>query len=346
MCNETISCPFPDKYEATLFPVIYGLVFTVGLLGNLTAVGIIFRLIRRKNILGVYLANLCASDLMYIFTLPVWITYTANEDWLFGTLTCKIVGFFFNANLYATISFLSCIATDRFVSMVFPLHARVIRSMRTALVICLVVWLIILGSHFYFLSRDDLFTSIQNVELCYERYPMERWMAHLNYFRIFVVFLIPLVVLVFSYCSIIRVIHRNPGLGSEQKKRITGLLLSMTAIFVLCYLPYHVVLFIRSYVSDMGYCNCDIEQRLRPAYRISFSLTSISSALDPFINIFVSDGIKKDLLVELKAAWRCLRFRRRTVKDPINCVPVACDAAAQRNSGLVCTHQTKVQTRL
>ncbi|XP_063287176.1 G-protein coupled receptor 4-like isoform X2 [Pelobates fuscus] len=345
MCNETFSCPFPDKYEAFLFPTIYGIVLIVGLLGNLMAVGVIFRLIRKRNILGIYLANLCASDLMYICTLPVWIAYTAKEDWLFGTLTCKIVGFFFNANLYTTISFLSCIATDRFVAMVFPLHARIIRSMKGALIICVIVWLIILGSHSYFLSRDDLFTSSQDVELCYEKYPLEKWMAHLNYFRIFVVFLIPLILLVFSYCSIIRVIHLTPGLVKEQKRRITGLLLSMTAIFVLCYLPYHVVLFIRSYVSDMDYCNCDIEKRVRPAYRITFALTSISSALDPFINIFVSDGVKKDLLVELKSLWLCVRFHRRSKKGKLDGVNVVCDVAAQRNNGFLCTHQTKVQTR-
>ncbi|XP_075463096.1 G-protein coupled receptor 4-like [Ascaphus truei] len=344
MCNE--SCPFPAKYEATLFPIIYGTVFTVGLLGNLTAVGVIVQLVRRRNILGVYLANLCASDLMYIFTLPVWIVYTAKEDWLFGALTCKIVGFFFNANLYTTISFLSCIAADRFVATVFPLRSRALRSMKAAIIICAAVWLLILGSHFVFLSRDDLFTSSQNVELCYEKYPMEKWMAHLNYFRIFIVFLIPLVLLVFSYCSIIRVIQRTACLEAEQKRRITGLLMSMTAIFVLCYLPYHVVLFIRSYLSDLDSCNCSIERSIRPAYRVSFAFTSLSSALDPFINIFVSDGVKRDLLVELRALWLWLASRRKAKKGKRQYPNDVCNSAGQRNAGLLCTHQTKVHTGL
>ncbi|KAM4696877.1 uncharacterized protein WCC33_015586 [Rhinophrynus dorsalis] len=349
MCNETVSCPFPDKYEAILFPIIYSSVFIIGLLGNLVAVGVIIQLLRKRNILGVYLANLCASDLLYIFTLPVWITYTAKEDWLFGTLSCKIVGFFFNANLYSTISFLSCIATDRFVATVFPLRAKVIRSMKTSAVICLVVWLIILGSHFYFLSREDLFISSQNVELCYERYPMERWMAHLNYFRIFVVFLIPLVLLVFSYCSIIRVIYRSATLETDQKRRITGLLMSMTAIFVLCYLPYHVVLFIRSYVSDREYCSCDIERRVRPAYRISFALTSISSALDPFLNIFVSEGVKRDLLEELRAIWICLAFRGRADKSTMRVLrkePKRSDPSMACYGNQTCSYTGKYEATL
>ncbi|XP_075692205.1 G-protein coupled receptor 4-like [Rhinoderma darwinii] len=345
MCNETVSCPFPDQYEAILFPIIYSSVFIVGLLGNLTAIGVIVQLLKKKNILGVYLANLCVSDLMYIFTLPIWIVYTAKEDWIFGTLTCKIVGFFFNSNLYTTIVFLSCIATDRFIATVFPLRSRIIRSMKKALITCVVVWLIILGSHCYFLSRDDLFTSTQNVELCYEKYPMEQWMARLNYFRIFVVFLIPLVLLVFSYCSIIHTIHHASSLDIEHKRRITGLIFSMTTIFIVCYLPYHVVLFIRSYVSDLNYCSCEIEMRVRPAYRISFALTSLSSALDPFINIFVSEGVKRDLMVELRAIWVCLLYRGRTDKGKKRGLNFVCDEAAKNSNGLLCTHQSKIQTR-
>ncbi|OCT66264.1 novel 7 transmembrane receptor (rhodopsin family) protein S homeolog isoform X1 [Xenopus laevis] len=345
MCNQSVSCSFSDNYEAVLFPIIYSSVFIVGLPSNLIAIGVIVQLIKKGNILGIYLANLCVSDLMYISTLPVWIVYTAKEDWLFGTLSCKIVGFFFNANLYSTISFLSCIATDRFVAMVFPLRSRIIRSMKTAAVICVIVWLIILGSHFYFLTRDDVFTSIQNVELCYEKYPMERWMAHLNYFRILVVFLIPLFLLLFSYCSIIRVIYRAATLETDQKRKITGLLMSMTAIFVVCYLPYHVVLFIRSYVSDFDYCSCTIEERIRPAYRISFALTSLSSALDPFLNIFVSEGVKRELMVKIRALWFYLVFRRKE-KSKIRCLNDLCEGNVQRNSGLLCTHQTKIQSRL
>ncbi|XP_069799596.1 G-protein coupled receptor 4-like [Dendropsophus ebraccatus] len=305
-----ISCDYSAPYEATLFPIIYGLVFIFGLLGNLAAIGVIYQHVKRGNVLGVYLANLCASDLLYIFTLPVWIAYTAKDDWLFGALSCKIVGFFFNANLYTTIVFLSCIAVDRFVATVFPFRARALRTMRGAMIICIVVWLIILGTHSVFLGRDELFNSSLNVKLCYEKYPMEQWMARVNYFRIFVVFLVPLILLVVSYCSVVRVVHRSHSLEKEQKRKIIGLLMTMTGIFVICYLPYHIVLFIRSYVSEQDICTCSIELNVRPAYRITFALTSLSSALDPFINIFVSESIKQDLLKEVRAVWSGLRSIR------------------------------------
>ncbi|XP_072287541.1 G-protein coupled receptor 4-like [Pyxicephalus adspersus] len=312
-CSGNYTAP----YESTLFPIIYGLVFFFGLLGNLAATGVIYQHVKRGNVLGVYLANLCVSDLVYICTLPVWIAYTAKEDWLFGAVSCKIVGFFFNANLYTTIAFLSCIAADRFVATVFPFRARALRTMRGAIIICMVVWFIILGTHSIFLSQNELFNSSHNIKLCYENYPMERWVARVNYFRIFVVFLIPLVILVVSYCSVVRVVHLSHSLERDQKRKIIGLLLTMTAIFVICYLPYHIVLFFRSYISEHSNNPCAIEDKIRPAYRITFTFTSLSSALDPFINIFVSESIKQDLLKEVRAVWsgfRSLRHPRSSLR--------------------------------
>ncbi|KAJ1108237.1 hypothetical protein NDU88_005619 [Pleurodeles waltl] len=349
MTDENVTCPYPAKYEATLFPTIYSVVFIVGLFGNVTAVGVIALHIRRKNVLGIYLANLCASDLIYIFTLPIWTVYTAKEDWQFGALTCKIVGFFFNTNLYSTISFLSCIAIDRFLGTVFPMHSRTLRNMKAAMIICGIVWVIILGTHSVFLSRDELFNATQDIELCYEKYPMDQWMAHLNYFRIFVVFVIPLVLLVFSYCSIIWAIHHSPSLEKRQKRKITSLLLALIGIFVVCYLPYHVVLFIRSYASDVSINTCNLESKIRPAYRITFALTSLASALDPFINIFVSDHVKQDILEQLRDIWNSLRLKRQQETEGRPYLKTVCDASKlpkNIDQGLLEINQSKPQTKL
>lgn len=349
MTDENVTCSYPTKYEATLFPTIYGVVFIVGLFGNLTAVGIIALHIRRKNVLGVYLANLCVSDLIYICTLPIWIVYKAREDWQFGALTCKIVGFFFNANLYSTIVFLSCIAMDRYLGTVFPIHSRTLRNMKAAMIVCGIIWVIILGTHSVLLSRDDLFNATQDIELCFEKYPMDQWMADLNYFRIFVVFLIPLVLLVFSYCSIIWAIHHSPSLERRQKRKITSLLLALIGIFVVCFLPYHVVLFIRSYASDLRINTCQLESKIRPAYRITFALTSITSALDPFINIFVSDSVKQDILEQLRYIWHLLRLKGQQDKERLPYLKTVCEASKPPKNvdqGLLEISQSKSQTKL
>ncbi|XP_005991696.1 G-protein coupled receptor 4-like [Latimeria chalumnae] len=294
MCDP--KCARPQEFEAFLIPALYGTVFIVGLIGNLAGMLVIVQYIKHQNVLGIYVANLCISDFLYICTLPLWTVYTANHDhWELGKVACQVVGFIFNTNIYTTIAFLSCIAVDRFMATVYPLHSRIVRTMKTATTVSIIVWLIILGSHSVLLTHPELFNSSYNVNICYESYPMEKWVVHLNYFRVFGVFLIPSLMFLFSYGAVIRAVHRS-GLEDIQKRKITGLLLITTAIFVVNFLPYHVALFVRSYLNHCSETSCDIERKLHSVYRVAFALTSINSALDPIITIFVSDSVKQDIL--------------------------------------------------
>ncbi|KAK6487716.1 G-protein coupled receptor 4-like [Huso huso] len=322
--NSTLQCNFENcsyskDYETYLFPTFYGIIFSVGLVGNLIGLGVIVQLLRNRNVLGVYLLNLCISDLVYISTLPVWAAYTHNpEGWTFGITACDFVGFFFSTNVYTTIAFLSCISMDRFLAVVYPLRSRGLRTMKVAILVCVVVWLIILGSHSVLLFHQELFVEAHGVKLCYEKYPTEPWLAQLNYFRVFVVFLIPLVLLLVSYSMAIKVIHRSSSLEVRRKRKITGLLLSMIAIFVVSYLPYHIILLVQSYLSYSEDCSCEVHHRIRPAYRIIFAFTSISSALDPILNIFVSNSVKQDIMKEAIAIrhWAARLFSSDCLKPP------------------------------
>ncbi|XP_041090507.1 G-protein coupled receptor 4-like [Polyodon spathula] len=317
-CNFE-NCSYSNEYETYLFPAFYGIVFSVGLVGNLIGLGVIVQLLRNRNVLGVYLLNLCISDLVYITTLPVWAAYTHNpEGWTFGITACNFVGFFFSTNVYTTIVFLSCISMDRFLAVVYPLRSRGLRTMKVAILVCVVVWLIILGSHSVLLFHQELFVEGHGIKLCYEKYPTEPWLAQLNHFRVFVVFLIPLVLLLVSYSMTIRVINQSSSLEVRRKRKITGLLLSMITIFVVSYLPYHIILLVQSYLSYSEDCSCEVNRRIRPAYRIIFALTSISSALDPILNIFVSNSVKQDIMRNAVAIqdWAARLFSSDCLKVP------------------------------
>ncbi|XP_041092290.1 G-protein coupled receptor 4-like [Polyodon spathula] len=324
LSNSTLQCNFENcsvsnEYETYLFPTFYGITFSVGLVGNLISLGVIVHLLRNHNVLGVYLLNLCFSDLVYISTLPVWAAYTHNpEGWTFGITACDFVGFFFSTNIYTTIAFLSCISMDRFLAVVYPLRSRSLRTMKVAILVCVVVWLIILGSHSVLLSHQELFVEAHGIKLCYEKYPMESWLAQLNYFRVFVVFLVPLVLLLVSYSMTIKVIHQSYSLDVRRKRKITGLLLSMIAIFVVSYLPYHVILLVQSYLNYSEDCSCEVYYRFRTAYRIIFAFTSISSALDPILNIFVSNSVKQDITKDIVAIrhWAAKLFSSDCLKPP------------------------------
>ncbi|XP_061424524.1 G-protein coupled receptor 4-like isoform X1 [Lethenteron reissneri] len=334
-CKE-VSCVIPPDFGTVMFPVIYSIVFIVGIMGNVVAAFLVRLYVKQKNVLGVYLLNLCISDVLYLATLPVWIAYTSNEEsWTYGEGACKAVGFFFYTNNYSTIIFLSCIALDRFLAVVYPLHSLGLRRMRTAWGVCAVVWILMLVTNLPLLLHPQLFKDSHSRSLCYERYPMERWVAQLSYFRVFVAFLLPFVITVGCYGYIIRTVHRCASVERRRKRKIICLVVVIITIFVVSFLPYHVLLLVRAIASDVTEgCSCDFEIKVRKAYRVAFALTCLNSALDPILNIFVSENFREDLRKAVAPLRACLRAAScgRWPQEPLRRQSATTGTGTVRNS--------------
>uniref|UniRef100_A0A3P8ZEQ0 G-protein coupled receptors family 1 profile domain-containing protein n=1 Tax=Esox lucius TaxID=8010 RepID=A0A3P8ZEQ0_ESOLU len=125
-------------------PVMYGIIFAVGLLGNLTSIIIYVVRLRPWKINSVIMVNLALADLQYVLSLPFLVHYYITEDWSFSDAMCRAVRFGFHFNLYCSILFLACLSVCRYVVVVHPLRAVQMQRKRWAVVVCLAVWLIAL----------------------------------------------------------------------------------------------------------------------------------------------------------------------------------------------------------
>ncbi|XP_078720799.1 G-protein coupled receptor 4-like [Lampetra fluviatilis] len=301
-CTQSHGEPDGDTYETKLFPVIYSLVFIIGSFGNLIAICLTYMYIKQKNILGIYLMNLCISDFLYLLTLPMWIVYTKNHDsWNYGENMCRLIGFVFYTNNYTTIMFLCCIALDRCLAVAFPLRSLGLRRMSVAIAACAFVWALLVLSHIPLVTHPQLFNDSHHHEVCYEKYK-EPWVITINYFRVFVGFLVPLCLIVASYSCIIHIVRRTSVVERRQKVKIISLIVAILVIFVVSFLPYNVLLLVRS----IKFGENDLDGTLRSAYRLCFTLTSLSSALNPFLNVFVSENFPEDLRNVVTMLTRCL----------------------------------------
>ncbi|XP_044857518.1 uncharacterized protein LOC123361589 isoform X2 [Mauremys mutica] len=120
--NET-GCGERADFQYVLFPVVYSLVFVLGLAGNGSVLWYFLRTRTATAPANVFLANLAALDLLFVLTLPFRAGYHAlRNDWPFGEATCKLTGSLFYANLYGSSLFLSCICLERYVAVVHPLR--------------------------------------------------------------------------------------------------------------------------------------------------------------------------------------------------------------------------------
>ncbi|MBN3319058.1 GPR4 protein, partial [Atractosteus spatula] len=306
------SCNVDSKIDHLFQPTLYIVVMVLGLPTNCMALWAAYLQVRQKNELGIYLINLSIADLLYIATLPLWIDYFLHHDnWIHGQESCMLFGFIFYTNIYISIAFLCCISVDRYLAVAHPLKFARIRRVKTAVLVSLVVWAIEIGANSTPLFHNELFKDRYNHTFCFEKYPMEDWVAWMNLYRIFLGFLFPWILMLFSYHGILKAIKGNISTEKQEKAKIKRLALSLIVIVLFCFAPYHVILLSRSAVFLSKPSNCSFEENIFTAYHMSLALTSLNCVADPILYCFVNEGARHDVTRALSTLTRIFTKARR-----------------------------------
>ncbi|XP_074853591.1 G-protein coupled receptor 65 [Carettochelys insculpta] len=304
--EETISrimgCDDEHSLDRNLFPFVYIIVIVVSIPVNCASLCVARIQVKKKNELAIYLFSLSLADLLYSLTLPLWIDYTWHGDhWRFSSLLCKISAFLMYMNFYTSAAFLTCISIDRYLALVHPFRFQYLRTRSFALLVSIFVWLLETSLNSVILVKKETFTEFCNSThiLCYEKYPLEKWQAILNIFRIVSGYMIPLAIMMFCYQKIYQTVRHNQATEDTEKKKIKKLLLSIIITFFFCFTPYHIVLLIRS-ITEL---NNDKLANMFKCYRITQALTSFNCIADPILYCFVSESGRTDILNMLRCCF-------------------------------------------
>ncbi|XP_069494040.1 psychosine receptor [Ambystoma mexicanum] len=290
--NET-NCTIDHDLDQRLFPVVYITVIMIGVPANLASLFVSCLQIKKKNELGVYLFNLCLADLMYTLVLPLWVDYVLHHDsWRFSAGLCTLSAFLMHTNFYASSGFLTCISVDRYLAVVHPMKFHQLRTRRTAVCFCLLVWSVEISSNSAIFFYQQTSNDTEKHLLCYEIYPMEHWRALFNISRMCVGFFLPLVIMAFCYQRLHMAVKRNQATTNVAKLRIRKLLITILVTFFLCFSPYHVLLLMRS-IWEPG--SCTFARSIFNPYKITLALASLNCIADPILYCFVSETSRRDI---------------------------------------------------
>lgn len=316
--NFSVCVQIGDSAASDLLMSVYIIAFVFGLIFNLLTLGPIWQQMRRQNILGIFLLHLSFSDLLFIFTIPLWINYYyQNHHWQLGVDSCSVAGFFYYSNMYISIYLLCCISVDRCIVVSYPLHHKTHRTMRLAWAQCVTVYVVVTVMHIFVLFGDNLKDAHDDNysnDRCYETYPMETPIAYFNLVRVGVGFFLPLLVLALSYWRVLATVDQSPGLTSQAKRKVRLVSYGVIGIFSICYAPYHILLLIRSlffyfHSDDVGPDGsyCQFEQKLHFFFSFTLALSSLNCVVDPVLYVLVSNGVQEDV----RQCCRWSRWSRR-----------------------------------
>lgn len=280
------------KFTHIFLPTVYALVCVIGVFANICGLTVVFKRWRTIGDIKFFILNLGIADLLYVSTLPFLVSYYYTDStWHFGTVFCKITRFCFNLNLYGSIGFLTCICVYRYLGIVYPMKSKGIVNTRLSVCISGLVWTLVIIQ-----ILPDMFFDKSNVnssQSCFDTTRNDLIKDYLPYSIGWTItgFVIPLLVIIVCYGHVAYVLMTNANINTMLKQRSLKLVIFLTVLFSLCFLPYHILrnLNLSTRILKLEGTCYPIFDDIYIAYQVSRGLACLNSAINPLIYLVGND---------------------------------------------------------
>ncbi|ELT91373.1 hypothetical protein CAPTEDRAFT_74636, partial [Capitella teleta] len=227
---------------------LYLITFVFGLVGNTLTIIVVIRYKKMHNVANFFMLNLAIADNLFVLNLPFMAHSTFSKQWVFGSLLCKIMSASYGTNLYASIFTMVLMSLDRLLAGAWPLRSMRYRTVRSAACVCALIWVICITVMTPYWMYADTYTAPNGLLNCRIEWPAASRLTHMLFwanFELIIGFILPIIFMVFSYGMLVRHLFHNHGIFQNQSKtpikRVTLMVSLVTAIFVVCWTPYHIL---------------------------------------------------------------------------------------------------------
>nr|XP_055035761.1 lysophosphatidic acid receptor 6-like [Misgurnus anguillicaudatus] len=295
---ELGNCTVDTSYRFTYFKISYSVIFTFGVVSNGMALRQICRMHRTFTSTAVYMANLAAADIFFVVSLPLRIYYHHNKaatlnhtsDWSPGGAFCQVTFTLKYISLYGGIFFLVCIGVDRYFAVVHPLLQH-LRRVRTACMLSACIWCLVLALSVSLPFLRSAASGQKKPCLLDPSSKQNRMIILSALGLVQIAYMLPALLLLFSYCSILR---RLPRRRKICHRRTLTIIYWVLGVFFLCFTPYHLNL-LGYTLTQVGLVHSCILLRItRTLHPVVLSLASTNCCFNPLIYYFSSSLVHRE----------------------------------------------------
>ncbi|XP_066207149.1 C-C chemokine receptor type 4 [Saccopteryx leptura] len=279
-------------------PPIYSLVFLFGLLGNSMVVVVLFKYKRLRSMTDVYLLNLAISDLLFVFSLPFW-GYYAADQWVFGLSLCKIISWVYLVGFYSGIFFITLMSIDRYLAIVHAVFSLRARTVTYGIITSVATWSVAVFVSLPGLIFSTCYTE-NNHTYCKAKYSFNatQWKVLTSLEINILGLVIPLGIMLFCYSMIIRTLQHCKN---EKRNKAVRMIFAVVVLFLGFWTPYNVVLFLETLVQLEVLQHCTFERYLDHAMQATETLAFVHCCLNPVIYFFLGQKFRKYIVQLFKS---------------------------------------------
>ncbi|XP_002933207.2 P2Y purinoceptor 1 [Xenopus tropicalis] len=308
--TNSSSCTINKEFTFRYLSSVYLVVFLVGLFANIFGLRNLRTNRKKWTSLNVFMLNLGIADLLYVITLPFFVSYyLKGEVWLFGHGFCRLARCLFHVNMYSSISFLTCISVQRYLGIVHPMKMMgTFQNLRPSVYISVLmwIWVVIQVIPSFFISESD-----PNNAHCHDSTSNDN-LKKLEYYTLYTMiltvtgFFIPFLINVVCYARVLSVLRRNKNIDPILKRKSIKLVAIALSLFFICFFPFYILrnfnLFSRLWQKS-GTCSPSLKSAYI-VYQVTRGLASMNSAINPMLYFVTNETF----------AMKFRRIRRSTLR--------------------------------
>ncbi|XP_076654536.1 somatostatin receptor type 2 [Halictus rubicundus] len=277
--------------------ILYSIVCIVGLLGNTLVIYVVLRFSNMQTVTNMYILNLAIADEFFLIGIPFLVTTMSLRSWIFGKVMCKAYMITTSINQFTSSIFLLIMSADRYVAVCHPISSPKIRTPFISRMVAYTAWVASALFMFPIILYANAMESEKGIN-CNIYWPSNRG-GHTTFtlYTFILGFAVPLILILNFYFLVIRKLQTvGPKNKSKEKKRsqrnVTKLVLTVIAVYVVCWLPYWVTQVALIYTPPK---KCQSKITIMNFLLAGF-LSYSNSAMNPILYAFLSDNFKKSFL--------------------------------------------------
>ncbi|KAL1022395.1 hypothetical protein UPYG_G00026340 [Umbra pygmaea] len=319
--HPSLDCGFHEDTIDTVIPVLYFLLFILGLIMNGIAVWVCINLPSTSTFM-VYLKNLVAADLLMTITIPLKAANDIpNAPLSLKAFCCRYSDVIFYLCMYMSIILLGLISLDRFFKIVRPCGRLFGQNLVFGKVMSAFFWVVMLSTNTIptmVLTNQD--PANYTNDTCMDMKSQAGRNLHQGVI-IFcqIIFWVVCVLICFCYICISRKViqsYRKSGSSNDKAMcKTKGRVFLVLIVFLVCFVPYHSIRipYTQLQVIDMTSCT---KATLRITKKITLWISTINVCLDPLIYFFLCKSFRTTLLKTLHLPPETCSWLTRRVSEP------------------------------